>query len=238
MLEKGRFQLTGGSIPSSATDLRALDSPQSNLSGGSTAFMGGTAPQGMIRVDPYASQLVYSHMENLLRQVETQRALLHELLTGVTLTQANAGAPALPPAQRAHSVSADTKRTPVVPDEWSSSAGGPGFVQTLEHLQQLVLSSTREHDKLVRENESLKREVEQLRKGQAAAATRSPMVSKEPEDVSATTVALPLSTTDSAVTPFTTTTLQTPASVSVAPEATPPPAKTTQDDPQEAASAP
>lgn len=37
---------------------------------------------------------------------------------------------------------------------------------TIEHLQQLLLLSSREKERLARENESLKREVERLRKSQ------------------------------------------------------------------------
>lgn len=37
---------------------------------------------------------------------------------------------------------------------------------TIEHLQQLVMTSFKEKDKLARENEALRREIERLRKSQ------------------------------------------------------------------------
>jgi hypothetical protein len=117
--KKGRFELTGAMTPA-----ERLESPHTTLNGNSSqaSVAAGLAammqqsderrnlhPQTIKSVaimDPQQQQLVYGHMEALLKQTEVQKAMLQDLLFGLS----HGGMNTLSNRSRSSSATADIRK--------------------------------------------------------------------------------------------------------------------------------
>lgn len=149
--KKGRFELTGNAT--TATTTNTMDrSTDSSLSGSPN-----TSPYTSLSRDPSSVRhiittqspaagiseiplVMYTQMETLFKQNEIQRNILNDMLSCLSNTSQQ---------QRSRKPSYD---------------GADHTSDTVERLQQQLAISHAERDKLSRENEALKRELEQLRR--------------------------------------------------------------------------
>lgn len=149
--KKGRFELTGNAT--TATTTNTMDrSTDSSLSGSPN-----TSPYTSLSRDPSSVRhiittqspaagiseiplVMYTQMETLFKQNEIQRNILNDMLSCLSNTSQQ---------QRSRKPSYD---------------GADHASDTVERLQQQLAISHAERDKLSRENEALKRELEQLRR--------------------------------------------------------------------------
>jgi hypothetical protein len=94
--KKGRFQLSGVGDMKFEKDYGYMDSPQSSVSSYSpnSSFSRG---QSARLFDPSANSILYSNMEYLLKQVETQKMIMCDMLAGLAL-QPGSQAPTSIPA--------------------------------------------------------------------------------------------------------------------------------------------
>lgn len=158
--KKGRFELTGG-----MANLERLDSPQLTAHGSLSAH-------STVLSAPYADHplpnTVHTYIEALIKQTEMQKVVLHDLLLDMNARN--------PPITRGRSASFENRKTfnsfeqlrsannqlpePIKPTPQNE------IDLTMEHLQQLLLVSSQEKERLIRENEALRKEVELLRKHQ------------------------------------------------------------------------
>ncbi|KAI8371579.1 kinase-like domain-containing protein [Radiomyces spectabilis] len=177
--KKGRFELSGGSAPpdvqgkAEKAEGHHYESPSSFVSGSPTCSPSSSLSRGQERrlLDPNMPQLVYSHMEALLKQTEQQKNMLHEMLFGMSMVYGTQG-PSGKGQARSRTVS-ETKRPPSTVREPSDSTQrttplSSELSATLEHLQHLLIASNHDREKLARENEALKRELERLRRSHNA----------------------------------------------------------------------
>ncbi|KAG2234608.1 hypothetical protein INT48_003416 [Thamnidium elegans] len=177
--KKGRFELTGGS-DSSKEFINHLESPQSTVAPSPAISPSSSLSRGQAHriLDPSMPQMVYSHMESLLKQTEIQKNMLHDLLATMPLMYNNSNnSQHLQGITRSRTVS-DTKRPPATtsneelyqrvpatnPVNSTPSSLIPPYslstdiTTTVDHLQQLLASSSKERERLARENEALRRE--------------------------------------------------------------------------------
>ncbi|CDH49476.1 kinase family protein [Lichtheimia corymbifera JMRC:FSU:9682] len=155
--KKGRFELSGNAA-ATATATNTMDrSADSSLSGSPN-----TSPYTSLSRDPSSVRhiittaqspaagiseipsIMYTQMETLFKQNEIQRSLLNDMLSCLSNTTQQ---------QRSRKPSYD------------GAEHHPS--DTVERLQQQLAISHAERDKLSRENEALKRELEQLRRNNA-----------------------------------------------------------------------
>ncbi|CAO3608567.1 unnamed protein product [Mucor hiemalis] len=156
--KKGRFELTGG-----MTNAEKLDSPQLTVHGSSSAHstVSSTAPYSDL------PSSVHGYIEALLKQTEIQKAMLHDLLSDINTRNV--------PTTRGRSASFENRKT-FNSFEQLKNANNPSVESkplsqneidlTMERLQHLLLTSSQEKERLLKENELLKKEVERLRKHQ------------------------------------------------------------------------
>ncbi|KAI7880228.1 kinase-like protein [Lichtheimia hyalospora FSU 10163] len=148
--KKGRFELTGNAATATASNTmdRSADSSLSgspNTSPYTSLSRDPSSVRHIITSQPLAAgvneipSIMYTQMETLFKQNEVQRNLLNDMLSCLSNTT----------QQRSRKPSYD-------------GAGYPP--DAIERLQQQLAISHAERDKLTRENETLKRELEQLRR--------------------------------------------------------------------------
>ncbi|GAA5805003.1 hypothetical protein HPULCUR_010516 [Helicostylum pulchrum] len=185
--KKGRFELTGGS-DSSKEFINHLESPQSTVAPSPVISPCSSLSRGQAHriLDPSMPQMVYSHMESLLKQTEIQKNMLHDLLVTMPLMyNNNNNSQHMQGTTRSRTVS-DTKRPPAMTSNEELNQRAPAtnpvnstpssiippyslstdITTTVDHLQQLLASSSKERERLARENEALRREVDRLRRNQ------------------------------------------------------------------------
>ncbi|ORX53602.1 kinase-like protein [Hesseltinella vesiculosa] len=203
--KKSRFHISDAhdSPPLSSTS-SSVYSPNSSLSRGAKLLP-----------DPTLPNVVYAHMENLYKQTETQRILLQDLLTNLSLLPAQ-HAPSSTPAPPAASASAANwfhhfqhptnpaapasaiahhfapqhsqafpSSAPTMSNLSGSTISSPAahgvplphtstrnrspsihtdMIATMDHLHNLLQTSQREKDRLLRENEALKKELDKYKR--------------------------------------------------------------------------
>ncbi|KAI8344698.1 kinase-like domain-containing protein [Chlamydoabsidia padenii] len=134
----GRFELTGRSSTSSSTDGSTLDSARHYSVS-----------------NPVDQHALYPQMELLLKQMEAQKSVLQDMMTQLS-----------PPRSRAVSISdSSPKRRLDSGQQQDQQQRQPaGLQETVDHLQKLLAVSKCERDRLVKENEELRLELEQYRK--------------------------------------------------------------------------
>ncbi|KAI7889620.1 kinase-like domain-containing protein [Mucor mucedo] len=88
--KKGRFELTGGN-DSSKEFINMLESPQSTVAPSPVISPCNSISRGQAHriLDPSMPNMVYSHMENLLKQTEIQKNMLHDLLATMPIMYTN-----------------------------------------------------------------------------------------------------------------------------------------------------
>ncbi|KAG2196383.1 hypothetical protein INT47_012887 [Mucor saturninus] len=189
--KKGRFELTGGN-DSSKEFINMLESPQSTVAPSPVISPCNSISRGQAHriLDPSMPNMVYSHMENLLKQTEIQKNMLHDLLATMPIMYTNPTN-----ASRSRTISDSKKPSSIPPCEdfyqrtpaTSSSSSLPSAVlstditSTVEHLQQLLLYSSKERERLARENEGLRRELDRLRKSQIKKPSSNDSPVQEPK---------------------------------------------------------
>ncbi|KAG2235741.1 hypothetical protein INT48_009156 [Thamnidium elegans] len=181
--KKGRFELTGG-----MTTAERLESPQTTLNSTSNqasiaASMASSSrsmhQRSLSSSDQQQQQtLVYHHMETLLKQTETQKNMLQDLMYSLN-TLSNGGLPHNIPRN-----SIDIRKMSNSSSEYANTSiqfadPKPTTIQnkitsTMDHLQQLLTTSSRDKERLLKENEALKKEIERLRKLQLSPSILKP----------------------------------------------------------------
>ncbi|KAG1377366.1 hypothetical protein G6F61_006795 [Rhizopus arrhizus] len=164
--KKGRFELTGGSnTPSDSEKASHHDSPQSTVAPSPAISPSNSLSRGQANriIDPNFPHMVFSHMESLLKQTEIQKNMLQGLLTTLPVLYG--------PPSRGRTLSDTKKPNYVHTDEIRTTPShnqqiSTDINSTIDHLQQLLLSSSKEREKLIQENEALKKEIERLKKNQ------------------------------------------------------------------------
>lgn len=113
--KKGRFELTGGS-DSSKEFINHLESPQSTVVPSPVLSPCGSLSRGQAHriLDPSMPQMVYSHMESLLKQTEIQKNMLHDLIATMPLMYNSNNSQHPPGITRSRTVS-ETKKPPTMP---------------------------------------------------------------------------------------------------------------------------
>ncbi|KAI8344838.1 kinase-like domain-containing protein [Chlamydoabsidia padenii] len=129
--KKGRFQLSGDMKHDSKDGY--MESPISSVCSYSP---NSSFSRGQRLVDP---ALIYTQMEHLYRQMESQKVLLQEMLIGLSLQPKS--------EHRSRSGTLTTEIT-----------------HTVEHLQHLLMIQGKEKEQLSRENDYLRRELDRLRR--------------------------------------------------------------------------
>lgn len=106
--KKGRFELTGGN-DSSKEFVNLLESPQSTVAPSPVISPCNSISRGQGNriLDPSMPNMVYSHMESLLKQTEIQKSMLHDLLATMPSMYAN-------PTTRSRTIS-DSKKPSSIP---------------------------------------------------------------------------------------------------------------------------
>ncbi|KAG0182083.1 hypothetical protein DFQ29_005924 [Apophysomyces sp. BC1021] len=178
--KKGRFELTGGTptvsdikpekpehkIATSSAEFTPhsaagyLESPQSSVTGSPSVSPNTSLSRGQPHqlLDPATSQAMFTQMEALLKQTEAQRAMMQDVMANMSAITGIQTAAPVPPAPTIAAGPARSK------SEYGSSPLPQDIMSTLDHLQQLLVSCTRDKEKLAKENEILKKEVERLKK--------------------------------------------------------------------------
>ncbi|ORY99170.1 kinase-like domain-containing protein [Syncephalastrum racemosum] len=148
--KKGRFELSGGS------------SSQSDKHEGSpTTSPCGSLSRGHRLQDSSIPYMIQSHMETMMKQIDAQKCLLHDMMLGMSVAT---GTTASERVARSRASSTDSRRSnPAVQEEGKAHTANQDISACIEHLQHLLLQSARERERLTRENESLRREVEILK---------------------------------------------------------------------------
>ncbi|KAI8880921.1 kinase-like protein [Backusella circina FSU 941] len=145
--KKGRFELSGNMTPA-----ERLESP---------GMLSGNSPRASITSSVMTPDL-HAQVEMLLKQNEIQRTMLLDLLSNVN-----------PPSSmhtKSRSASADLRKLSAVSIEPKQAEISP----TLERLQHLLYSSNREKERLIKENECLRSELERVRKQAIPSILKSP----------------------------------------------------------------
>ncbi|KAI9029804.1 kinase-like domain-containing protein [Phycomyces nitens] len=182
--KKGRFELTGGQsapltpIETSRADREACgDSSQSSVVGSPSTSPCNSLLRGQSTLlDAAKANIMRTRMEELLRHTETQRALLYDAIHTLNSTPLNPVLPSSIPPSTPTSIlisrsraSSDTKRSvnnePIEISEQGNKSNplSHEISSTVEHLQHLLLISNKEKEKLTRENDALRKEIERLR---------------------------------------------------------------------------
>ncbi|KAI9313762.1 kinase-like domain-containing protein [Dichotomocladium elegans] len=147
--KKGRFELSG------TMNDRPEDTSHSNVSSPITSPCSPVSKDHSAYGLPHA---LYSHLELLSKQMDAQKTLVQDMMAGLALTSDN---------RSGQSRTREMKRAITDQDHINRTRSYTSFsaegYATVDHLQQLLLASNRERDKLAVENESLKREIERLR---------------------------------------------------------------------------
>ncbi|KAI9474299.1 MAG: hypothetical protein EXX96DRAFT_621937 [Benjaminiella poitrasii] len=200
--KKGRFELTGGSNAQENAAMKTetqdhMDSPQSTVGPSPVISPYNSVSRGQAHrvIDNSLPHMIYSHMESLLKQTEMQKNMLQELFSTMPWMQlqtnnssigAANGTASTSNGNRGRTVSDSKKPTFLHNEELyqraqvntlqpssSNSSITADINATMEHLQQLLIITlkqndklTRDKDKLAAENDVLKRELERLRKNQ------------------------------------------------------------------------
>ncbi|KAI8339727.1 hypothetical protein BC941DRAFT_512068 [Chlamydoabsidia padenii] len=158
--KKGRFQLSGIGDIKFDKEYGYLESPQSTVSSYSSysSFSHGQSARSF---DPTVTPMLYSNMEQLLKQIEVQKTIVCDMLAGMTLPSGTQ-APTSVPVSLAKAYPNESKYH----DNGRSRSGSlnSGIGQTMDHLQHLLQISFKEREQLQKENDDLKRELERLRR--------------------------------------------------------------------------
>ncbi|CAO3587048.1 unnamed protein product [Absidia cylindrospora] len=145
--KKGRFQVSGlGDMKFDKDPTGYLESPQSSVSSYSPNSSFSRGQSARFFVDHSAPSMVYAHMENLYKQTEAQKNLLHDMLAGLSLLS----------TRPAHTDTSTSRSR--------SGSLNSEIAHTLDHLQHLLQVSSREREQLQRENDGLRRELDRLRR--------------------------------------------------------------------------
>ncbi|KAI8098691.1 uncharacterized protein BX664DRAFT_271447 [Halteromyces radiatus] len=158
--KKGRFQLSGiGDMKFDKDSTGYMESPQSSVSSYSpnSSFSRGQSSRFF---DPSVPSMVYYHMENLYKQAEAQKVLLHDMLSGLSLLTGQQ-----PPSSSSSTTKFNINDNKVHDGVRSRSGSLSNEIShTFDHLQYLLQVSCKEREQLQKENDSLKRELDRLRR--------------------------------------------------------------------------
>ncbi|KAI7869516.1 hypothetical protein BDF14DRAFT_1782209 [Spinellus fusiger] len=161
--KKGRFELTGGQTNSPNIDTALNVYKEESFSGvvspayspSASLLHGQSSP-----LETAKSNALKLQMEEMLRQTDHQRTLLQEVIShwGPSSSHSAPFARGRAPSETRQIMDmggsdSHSKYTSMLPD----------MSTTIENLQHLLLVSTRDKEKLVKENEELKRDIEKLR---------------------------------------------------------------------------
>ncbi|KAI8352899.1 kinase-like domain-containing protein [Blakeslea trispora] len=192
--KKGRFELTGGGNNTGLSNETHCDSPQSTVAPSPATSPSNSLSRGQAHriIDTSMPQLMYSHMESLLKQNEVQKSMLQELLTTIpfihhtpsTQTHITRSRTISDSSKRPNLSEETYQRAPTsnpsnmnLPSSTSSSAHlNTDINATIEHLQQLLLISSKDKERLQRENDSLRRELDRLRKNPQQGILKKPSI--------------------------------------------------------------
>ncbi|KAI9346667.1 kinase-like domain-containing protein [Pilaira anomala] len=164
--KKGRFEL------STAVGERFEPSPHGTVHSNTTTTRSKPLAASPSSSSSDSAALVYGQMEVLLKQTEAQKSLIQDLMFGLSSQDS------ILPKSSNHSKSnsidvrklSNTSSTiehsllSTHPLEPRPMAVGNEIASTMDHLQQLLSDSNREKERLLQENEGLKREIDRLRK--------------------------------------------------------------------------
>ncbi|KAG1460213.1 hypothetical protein G6F46_010323 [Rhizopus delemar] len=160
--KKGRFELkVGSSTPSDTDKATHYESPQSTVIPSPSISPSNSISRDSSNrmVDPNLPHMVHVHVEALIKQTEIQKNMLQGLLATLPSLYAS------PSTTRLRTPSEAKK--PVSSDEINQrTQHATDINSTMECLQQLLLAFSKEKQKLLRENEALKKEIELLKKTQ------------------------------------------------------------------------
>ncbi|OBZ88296.1 Serine/threonine-protein kinase fray2 [Choanephora cucurbitarum] len=176
--KKGRFELTGGANSAGLSSETHSDSPQSTVAPSPATSPSNSLSRGQAHriIDTSMPQLMHSHMESLLKQNEVQRSMLQELLT--TLPFVHHTPTTQTHVSRSRTISDSSKRPNITEDirPPHSAHLNMDIHATIEHLQQLLLASSKDKERLQRENDSLRRELDRLRKNPQQGILKKPSI--------------------------------------------------------------
>ncbi|CDH59981.1 kinase family protein [Lichtheimia corymbifera JMRC:FSU:9682] len=168
--KKGRFELTGGNTSAAVVANEKAegyhDTPSSNVSSPTMSPCSTVSRDQSARFLDYGGGVpaVYSQMEVLLKQVDAQKSLIQEMMAGLNMSAGDG-------FKQRSTRGGDGKRLGGGDYEHLArsytSISSEHYGGSVEHLQHMLAASNREREKLARENDALKREIERLRRSQS-----------------------------------------------------------------------